>query len=284
MFLEGEEVVLNEHAKTGLPNRIGEICFIVDNLYNSQSYDYKVMFEDGETTRVRECEISKLTEEQKQLMTYIKKDNYVTYTPTNETVKIMKSDFIHGQIEIMFEDGGVIVVGIESVRQKDFKFKIGDKVIIKKTESEKMIGVIVQQPARRGDKKVYSVAFGLVIYSLFEEDLEIVDNSNEPTKAGYFAELGFEIGKLVDDKQKAYGDSVTKCYEIMKVLLQDYKNHDNTYTIPESIIPIMLLEVRKIDKMNRRFSNPDGDLMNENPFQDDVGYSMLGVRLMNQIK
>jgi hypothetical protein len=109
-------------------------------------------------------------------------------------------------------------------------------------------------------------------------------DSLENNKLGYFEELGLSIGKLVDQKQRAYGDSVTKCYEIMKVLLQDYKNEDNTYTIPESLLPQMLLEVRKIDKMNRRFSNPDGDLMGENPFQDDVGYSMLGVRLIEELK
>lgn len=104
-------------------------------------------------------------------------------------------------------------------------------------------------------------------------------------KLGYFAELGLEVGKLVDEKQKAYGDSVTKCYEIMKVLLQDYHDEKNhTYTIPESLLEIMLLDVRKIDKLNRRFSNPDGDLMNENPFKDDVGYSLLGMRMVDDVK
>lgn len=117
--------------------------------------------------------------------------------------------------------------------------------------------------------------------NLVEAELE--SDNVEELQLGYFAELGLEVGKLVDEKQKAYGDSVTKCYEIMKVLLKDYKNDDNTYTIPESLLPQMLLDVRKIDKMNRRFSNPDGDLMGENPFQDDVGYSMLGVRMVNQL-
>jgi hypothetical protein len=110
-------------------------------------------------------------------------------------------------------------------------------------------------------------------------------DSVEDNKLGYFAELGLSIGKLVDQKQKAYGDSVTKCYKIMKVLLENYRNEEEkTYTIPESLLPQMLLDIRKIDKMNRRFSNPDGDLMGENPYQDDSGYDMLGVRLVEQMK
>ncbi|MEH7116091.1 hypothetical protein V7128_01530 [Neobacillus vireti] len=115
------------------------------------------------------------------------------------------------------------------------------------------------------------------------DKIKPLEEDEQTQEEGYFESLALEVGKLVDQKQKAYGDSVTKCYEIMKVLLQDYSNNDGTYTIPESLIPIMLLEVRKIDKTNRRFSNPDGDLMSENPYQDDVGYSLLGVRLMEQL-
>jgi hypothetical protein len=119
----------------------------------------------------------------------------------------------------------------------------------------------------------------------FKELQPIHINFLEENKLGYFAELGLSIGKLVDKKQKAYGDSVTKCHEIMKVLLSDYHNkEEHTYTFPESLLPQMLLDIRKIDKMNRRFSNPDGDLMGENPYQDDTGYDMLGVRLVEQMK
>jgi hypothetical protein len=119
----------------------------------------------------------------------------------------------------------------------------------------------------------------------FERLYPIHNDSLKENKLGYFAELGLSIGKLVDQKQKAYGDSVTKCYKIMKVLLENYRNEEEkTYTIPESLLPQMLLDIRKIDKMNRRFSNPDGDLMGENPYQDDSGYDMLGVRLVEQMK
>jgi hypothetical protein len=233
MFHDGEYVILNENARIGLPNNVGEIVEVYCTHANSTNYDYTIELDDGKSIiPVREKELTKLTEDQRQLMTYIKKNNHVIYAPANEKVRISKVDFIHGQAEVDFLSGGSSVVGFETLRK-------------------------------------------------IENDGEIM--VEQPEKAGYFADLGFDIGKLVDDKQKAYGDSVTKCYEIMKVLLQDYKNPDNTYTIPESIIPIMLLEVRKIDKMNRRFSNPDGDLMSENPFLDDVGYSMLGVRLMDQL-
>jgi hypothetical protein len=145
-----------------------------------------------------------------------------------------------------------------------------------------LIGKVRSQVLTDTGKKHYKVVSKDGIYYFDEGELEVY---NDPfDELGYFAGLGLEVGKLVDEKQKAYGDSVTKCYQIMKVLLQDYYNNDGTYTIPESLLPQMLLDVRKIDKMNRRFSNPDGDLMGENPFQDDVGYSLLGVRMIEQLK
>ena len=53
---------------------------------------------------------------------------------------------------------------------------------------------------------------------------------------GLYQDLGREIGKLVDKKQLAYGDSTRVCTEVLKVFLQRYKNEDNTYTIPESLL------------------------------------------------
>lgn len=117
-FLEGELVIINEHAKNGLPSRNGEIAEIIypDYYKSSQNYQYYVQFEDGGQSPVKEIELNKLTEEQKQLVTYIKTGNKVTYTPTGEIVTILKSDFLHGQIEVEFEDAGIMVVGIETLR------------------------------------------------------------------------------------------------------------------------------------------------------------------------
>jgi hypothetical protein len=50
-------------------------------------------------------------------MTYIQKDNTVIYVPTQEEVVITKTDYLHGQVSIMFEDGGATTVGFESLRE-----------------------------------------------------------------------------------------------------------------------------------------------------------------------
>jgi hypothetical protein len=227
-FLEGEACYLNENASKDLPNRIGEIAIVDKSLYDSHNFDYRVQFEDSMYGKVKESELTKLTDKQKELIKYIYLGNEVLYAPTNQKVIINKVDLVNYKVGLNFVEGGSSVVDIGKVKP-------------------------------------------------LEED-------EQTEEKGYFESLGWEVGKLVDQKQKAYGDSVTKCYQIMKVLMQDYSNNDGTYTIPESLIPIMLLEVRKIDKTNRRFSNPDGDLMSENPYQDDVGYSLLGVRLMEQLQ
>lgn len=99
-----------------------------------------------------------------------------------------------------------------------------------------------------------------------------------------FEQLGQEIGVLTDNKQKAYGNSVDKTFELMKVFLREYRNEDGTYTIPESLLRHLLLQVRIIDKQNRIFSNPDGDLMNESPYKDLAGYSLIGVNMSAQME
>jgi hypothetical protein len=119
MFLEGEDVILNALASTGLPNRVGENCQVQESLYNSPNYDYKVVFEDGETAKVKESELNKLTEKDKHLQTYIKRGNELTYIPTSENVVIETVDYLHGQAEVRFNDNGVQVVGFESLRPID---------------------------------------------------------------------------------------------------------------------------------------------------------------------
>jgi len=97
-----------------------------------------------------------------------------------------------------------------------------------------------------------------------------------------FEKYGQELGKLIDMKQEAYGDSITKTNELLKVFMQDYDNGDDTYTIPKSLLNHIALMVRIMDKQNRVFSNPDGDLMSESPYSDLSGYGMLGERMSNE--
>jgi len=111
-----------------------------------------------------------------------------------------------------------------------------------------------------------------------DDEIELVEK--EKSSVGYFETKATELGKLVDTKQNAYGDSFSKAFDLMKIYLQNYKNEaDNTYTIPESLLQHILLQVRIIDKQNRIFSNPDGDLMQENPYADVGGYSLLGMKM-----
>ncbi|AKO92026.1 hypothetical protein BEH_07885 [Priestia filamentosa] len=93
-----------------------------------------------------------------------------------------------------------------------------------------------------------------------------------------FEQMGQELGAFVDKKQAAYGDSVSKASKLMKVFLEEYENGDGTYTIPEELLDHILLQVRIIDKQNRIFSNPKGDLMDETPYADLAGYGLLGKR------
>lgn len=90
-----------------------------------------------------------------------------------------------------------------------------------------------------------------------------------------YAKQGKELGELVNLKQKAYGNAVEQTYEVIKVFLKPYKTEEG-YVIPEALLKHLLLQVRIIDKQNRIFNNPEGDLMDESPYGDIGGYSLIG--------
>lgn len=90
-----------------------------------------------------------------------------------------------------------------------------------------------------------------------------------------YEEIGQELGKLIDTKQKAYGDSITSCGELLKIFMKKWKGEDGLYHIPESLLWHISMMVRIIDKQNRIFNNPDFDLMGENPYKDICGYGLL---------
>jgi len=97
---------------------------------------------------------------------------------------------------------------------------------------------------------------------------------------GKYSSIGQNIGELVDFKQKAYGDSITKANQLLKVYLQKYYNKKTKeYTIPEELLNHIAIMVRIIDKQNRIFNNPKQDLMNENPYKDIAGYGLLGSQM-----
>jgi hypothetical protein len=175
------------------------------------------------------------------------------------------------------------------------KFKVGDKVRIigQALDLKNYRGKEVEIIAVNEKYKEYLTSLNDDLW--FEEnELELINENNiindckgvtnNDKNMGKFESLGKEIGQLVDLKQKAYGNSVKKTYEIMQILLQDYDNGDGTYTIPKSLLLHMLLTVRDLDKTNRIFSNPDGDLMEEDPYADKTGYGLLGMAMVRELQ
>jgi hypothetical protein len=137
-FTEGEIAILNQNVSKGLPDRVGEFVTIIDDL-DSFNYDYQVALDDGDLVHVRDRELNKPTEEQLQLMSFIKRGNKVLYAAMNEVVEIVKVDMVHAQVEVKYSDGSMNTLGFEQIRQINFKedekvevnkveYKLGDKL------------------------------------------------------------------------------------------------------------------------------------------------------------
>jgi len=86
-----------------------------------------------------------------------------------------------------------------------------------------------------------------------------------------FAEIGEEVGKLVHDKRLAYGDSFGRSGECLRQMF------------PKGIKPNqyddLLTIARILDKLFRIASDPTA--FDENPYQDIVGYGLLGMNRHN---
>lgn len=86
--------------------------------------------------------------------------------------------------------------------------------------------------------------------------------------------MGATIGKLVQEKQAAYGDSFGKSGELLKIL---YPNG-----IQPKQYADMLTVVRIIDKLFRIAT--DRDALGENPYRDIAGYGLLGMTIETKAK
>lgn len=102
-----------------------------------------------------------------------------------------------------------------------------------------------------------------------------IRQSQADAPGGHYEALGRSIGALVDEKQRAYGDSFGQALDVLKVYLRPYRNADGTYTIPEALLQHVLVQVRIIDKQFRIFTHPGGDAGGESPYRDLAGYSIL---------
>lgn len=82
-----------------------------------------------------------------------------------------------------------------------------------------------------------------------------------------YEELGESIGRLVDEKQRQYGDSFGNAQHVLSVLYP-HGVKPNQYTD-------MLAVVRVIDKLFRVANGNQGD---ENAWVDIAGYGLLGAK------
>lgn len=84
---------------------------------------------------------------------------------------------------------------------------------------------------------------------------------------GKYEELAAEIGRLVDEKNKAYGNSFAEAGEFLKILYPS--------GIPVEAYNDALTLTRIFDKLKRIATN--NDPFGEDPFFDIAGYAILGV-------
>lgn len=82
-----------------------------------------------------------------------------------------------------------------------------------------------------------------------------------------FRKIGKDIGGLVEEKQKQYGDSFGRSGAVLKVLYPD--------GIKPEQYDDMLAITRVLDKI---FRLTEGDQGEESAWQDITGYGLLGVR------
>jgi len=82
-----------------------------------------------------------------------------------------------------------------------------------------------------------------------------------------FSELGDAVGDLVHDKQRAYGDSFGRSGECLRQMFPEGINTDQ--------YDDLLTIARILDKLFRLANDPSA--FDENPYQDIVGYGLLGM-------
>ena len=87
------------------------------------------------------------------------------------------------------------------------------------------------------------------------------------TNKNIFSILGDQVGDLVNDKQRAYGDSFGRSGECLRQMF------------PKGIKPDqyddLLTIARILDKLFRLANDPSA--FDENPYRDIVGYALLGM-------
>jgi hypothetical protein len=89
-----------------------------------------------------------------------------------------------------------------------------------------------------------------------------------------YKDLGTRLGALVDEKNRCYGNSFNVAGDFLKILWPD--------GVPPEQYADMLCMVRMFDKMKRIAT--DRDALGESPYDDIVGYGLLGSERVNSEK
>lgn len=87
-----------------------------------------------------------------------------------------------------------------------------------------------------------------------------------------YQKIGLDIGSLVTEKNRAYGDSFNQSEKIIKILYPNGVTPDQYQD--------MLTVIRIIDKLFRIAT--DKDAFGESPWNDITGYSVLAVERKNR--
>ena len=93
-----------------------------------------------------------------------------------------------------------------------------------------------------------------------------------PMKENKFEKIGREVGKLVGEKNLAYGDSFSRSGECLRQMYPDGIS-------PEKMDDALII-VRILDKLFRIANQKDA--FGESPFKDICGYSLLGINKSNE--
>jgi len=94
-----------------------------------------------------------------------------------------------------------------------------------------------------------------------------MSRSGDDGKPKSYEQLGAEVGKLVDEKNVAYGDSFGKCADYLKILYPD--------GVPPEKYRDVLCLVRIFDKCMRLATKKNA--FGESPYADMAGYALLGL-------
>lgn len=89
-----------------------------------------------------------------------------------------------------------------------------------------------------------------------------------------YEKLGAEVGRICDEKNRAYGSSFHKAGEVMRILYPSGVQ-------PEQLDDALTI-VRMLDKLFRIAT--DRDALGESPYSDLLGYSLLALDRVNANK